>query len=102
RRFRLWVTRHFGSEEPRRPPRERDYLGVPRLPRAADLAEPQVEADSFRPPPLGIPIEEARRLDSLRLDSMLRNNVRDTLQTPPDTLTPDSVARLILPGSGTD
>jgi len=37
RRASHWIARHFGSEERQRAPRERDYLGVPRLPRAAEV-----------------------------------------------------------------
>ncbi|HEX6133643.1 MAG TPA: PBP1A family penicillin-binding protein [Longimicrobiales bacterium] len=100
RQFSRWATRHFGSEDPQEAPPEGDYLGVPRLPRAAELAEPQVEADSFKPP-LGIPIEEARRradsaraermrLDTLRLDTLRPDTgppARDTVpRPPPDTL----------------
>ncbi|HEX6307347.1 MAG TPA: PBP1A family penicillin-binding protein [Longimicrobiales bacterium] len=94
RQFSRWVTRHFGSEKPQEAPPEGDYLGVPRLPRAAELAEPQVEADSFKPP-LGIPIEEARRrADSLRAERLRTDTLRlDSLR--PDTVPParDTVPR---------
>jgi membrane peptidoglycan carboxypeptidase len=99
RGFSRWVTRHFGSEEPQRAPREGDYLGVPRLPRAAELAEPQVQADSFTRP-LGVPIPEeplpdtvgdTLQADSLRLDTLPLDTgiVRDSLRLPiPDSLPP--------------
>jgi penicillin-binding protein 1A len=89
RGFEGWVTRHFGSEEPQRTPQEGDYLGVPRLPRAVDLLEREVEPDSFRPPPLGTPIAPAG--DTLRADSLLSDTLRarDSLALPrlrlPDT-----------------
>lgn len=97
--FGRWVTRHFGSEEPQRPPADRDYLGTPRLPRAADTAAPQVDADSFTPP-LGVPIIEAPdslapdsvpvpRLDSLFVPDSVR---QDTIPVRIDTTrSPDSV-----------
>jgi penicillin-binding protein 1A len=99
RGFSRWVTRHFGSEDPQRAPREGDYLGVPRLPRASEIAEPQVEADSFTRP-LGVPITDEPlpdtvadtlptdtvRADTIRFDTLIR---RDTLRLPiPDTLVP--------------
>jgi hypothetical protein len=80
RGFSRWVTRHFGSEEPQRSPPEGDYLGVPRLPRAAELREPRVEPDSFVPP-LGTPIIE--RVDSAAADSLL-----DATRPRPDTMIP--------------
>ncbi|HSJ31734.1 MAG TPA: PBP1A family penicillin-binding protein [Longimicrobiales bacterium] len=88
RGFSRWVTRHFGTEEPQRAPREGDYLGVPRLPRAAELSEPQVEPDTFKRP-LGVPIPEEPLADtvgdSIPPDSMglLRDTIRlDTLVLP--------------------
>src|SRR5690606_11065108 len=69
RGFSRWVTRHFGSEEPQRAPREGDYLGVPRLPRAAELSEPQVEPDTFRVP-LGVPIIESPDTQAVPVDTI--------------------------------
>ncbi|MGH7464543.1 MAG: transglycosylase domain-containing protein, partial [Longimicrobiales bacterium] len=99
RHFTRWVTRHFGSEEPQRTPREGDYLGVPRLPRAAELAEPRVEPDSFVPPlgiPIGPPLPDTAtdtvdidtiRIDTIRIDTMLP----DTLPLPNPVPLPDTV-----------
>ncbi|MBR9991281.1 MAG: PBP1A family penicillin-binding protein [Gemmatimonadetes bacterium] len=99
RGFSRWVTRHFGSEQPQRAPREGDYLGVPRLPRASDVNAEPVDPDSVRQP-LGVPIEDAPlpdtvgdtvRVDTLptepiRLDTLLR---QDTLRPPvTDTVVP--------------
>jgi penicillin-binding protein 1A len=98
RGFGRWVTRHFGSEKPQRPPAERDYLGTPRLPRAAETPAPQVDADSFAPP-LGVPIIEVPvdstapdsvpvpRLDSLLVPDSLR---RDTIPVP-DSVRVDTI-----------
>ena len=114
--MRRWQCRCFGTEEPQRPPREGDYLGVPRLPRAAELSEPQVEPDTFKRP-LGVPIPveplpdtvgdsipaDSMGLlrDTIRLDTLvrpvrdsIRPPVRDTLPPPgrplPDSVMPDS------------
>jgi penicillin-binding protein 1A len=57
RRLGRWVTRHFGTEEPQPTPRDGDYLGAPRLPRAVELVEPEVDPQEFRPRvPIGEPV----------------------------------------------
>jgi penicillin-binding protein 1A len=57
--LRRWVTRHFGTEEPQQAPRDGEYLGAPRLPRAVEVVEPEVDVETFTPPPvpLGVPVE---------------------------------------------
>ena len=87
RGFSRWVTRHFGSEEPQRAPREGDYLGVPRLPRAAELAEPRVQPDTFRVP-LGVPIVEPTDTQGLPADSTATDPVR--VDSPGPVIIPDS------------
>jgi penicillin-binding protein 1A len=58
RRAGRWVTRHFGSEEPQPTPRDRDYLGVPRLPRAVEVEAPEDDprVQEVRRVPLGVPV----------------------------------------------
>jgi penicillin-binding protein 1A len=95
-----WITRHFGSEQPQRTPKEGDYLGVPRLPRADD---PRTQSDSTAP--LGVPVDTATPrdtvdlLDTLRVPDTLALPRRDTLPiirlpVPPDTQPqPDTLPR---------
>jgi 1A family penicillin-binding protein len=58
RRAGRWVTRHFGSEEPQPTPRDRDYLGAPRLPRAVEVEAPDEDPriQELRRVPLGVPV----------------------------------------------
>ncbi|HEX2165745.1 MAG TPA: PBP1A family penicillin-binding protein [Longimicrobiales bacterium] len=90
RGFSRWVTRHFGSEEPQRAPREGDYLGVPRLPRAAELAEPQVEPDTFAEP-LGVPIVEVPDSPGVPLDTMAPDTIVLDTMVPRPIIIPDTV-----------
>jgi hypothetical protein len=89
RRFSRWLTRHFGTEEPQPTPREGDYLGVPRLPRAVDIEIEQPRIDSLPPVPLGVPVPiplPDTGTDTLRLDTL---PPPDTLVRPrPDTVRP--------------
>jgi penicillin-binding protein 1A len=66
RQFSRWATRHFGTEEPQPTPRDGDYLGVPRLPRAGETDE-AVDPRDFEPVPLGTPVdpETLEPLDTL-------------------------------------
>ncbi|HSJ06440.1 MAG TPA: PBP1A family penicillin-binding protein [Longimicrobiales bacterium] len=56
RQFTRWATRHFGTEEPQPTPRDGDYLGVPRLPRAVETDE-EVDPRAFEPVPIGTPVD---------------------------------------------
>jgi penicillin-binding protein 1A len=58
RRAGRWVTRHFGSEQPQPTPRDGDYLGVPRLPRAVEVEAPDEDSviRELRRVPLGVPV----------------------------------------------
>jgi penicillin-binding protein 1A len=103
--FGRWVTRHFGSEEPQPTPREGDYLGAPRLPRAVEIVEPQVDPREFRTPPvpLGIPVPadtllpdtvagDTARRDRIRPDTVRRDTIRrDTIRR--DTIRRDTIRR---------
>jgi hypothetical protein len=88
RRLTHWVTRHFGTEEPQPAPRERDYLGAPRLPRAVEA----IEDPRVAPVPLGVPVPiiiPDTAVDTLRIDSIRRDTMRfrpDTARVRPDTL----------------
>jgi penicillin-binding protein 1A len=100
RRTGRWVTRHFGTEQPQPTPRDRDYLGVPRLPRAVEVEEPgdDPRVQELRRVPLGVPVLPGDTLiptvpppdtvlpDTLRRDT-LRRAPADTLRPPvrPDT-----------------
>jgi penicillin-binding protein 1A len=66
RQFSRWATRHFGTEEPQPTPRDGDYLGVPRLPRAVET-DGAVDPRAFEPVPLGTPVdpETLEPLDTL-------------------------------------
>jgi len=103
------LARHIGSEKARPiPPRtEERYIGTPRLPRAVEVSDPIVPADSFRPmtPPIVIPALDSITLpdslpgDTLRVisDSIpLRERplpvVSDTVTLPPDTAVIDTIA----------
>lgn len=88
------LARHIGSEEAQPiPPRgEERYIGTRRLPRAVEVADPVVPADSFRPeiqivvPPLdSIVLPDSLPRDSLRVitDSI---PLPAAAPAPPDTL----------------
>jgi penicillin-binding protein 1A len=87
RRAGRWVTRHFGTEQPQPTPRDRDYLGVPRLPRASEAGEPgdDPRAQELRRVPLGVPVLPA---DTLPRDTLPRDTLpRDTVpRVPGDTI----------------
>ena len=71
-RASAWLARHVGTEDPREPEPDQRYLGVPRLPRALDIPEVEIEE------PLGIPVPE---LDSMRFD----------IDVPPESLPGDTI-----------
>ncbi|CAN5635659.1 hypothetical protein BH23GEM9_BH23GEM9_06110 [soil metagenome] len=92
RRAGVWITRHFGSEQPQPVPRDGDFLGTPRLPRVDEVADPQVDFEEFElpPVPIGIPVLP----DTLRVDTMpVRPDTvrRDTLPVRPDTMRRDTL-----------
>jgi hypothetical protein len=89
-----WLASHVGTEEPREPRTDDRFLGVPRLPRAIEV--PDVEVDSMIvAPPLDTAILVIPPLpDTLDPDTLglgLDTLALDTL--PPDTLRPDTVPR---------
>jgi penicillin-binding protein 1A len=103
-----WVTRHFGTERPQPTPRDGDYLGVPRLPRAEEVTDPEQDprVRELRRVPLGVPYvpDTARpaRRDTVGPGRPPRPAPGDTvlLLTPADTalilrpaVIPDSVPR---------
>jgi penicillin-binding protein 1A len=51
-RVTTWLASHVGTEEPGEPESDEDYLGVPRLPRATDI--PEIDIDE----PIGVPVPE--------------------------------------------
>jgi len=53
RRLSRWVIEHVGTEEPQPMPREGEYLGVPRLPSAAEASD---SVRRRRREPLGVPV----------------------------------------------
>lgn len=99
------LARHIGSEDERPiPPREEErYIGTPRLPRAVEVADPVVPADSFRPQlRIVIPaLDSLRRPDSLPGDTLraitdslllpVPSPAPDTARLRIDTLSPDTV-----------
>jgi penicillin-binding protein 1A len=107
RRTGRWLTRHFGSEQPQPAPGDGEFLGAPRLPRAVEVVEPEVDPVEFEPRrvPLGIPVPDSLlvRPDTARPDTVRPDTVRpvrpDTLGRPvrPDTLVrpvrPDTAGR---------
>jgi penicillin-binding protein 1A len=82
RRFGRWVTRHFGTEEPQPTPRDGDYLGVPRLPRADEDPDDE-RLRELRQVPLGVPYVP----DTVGVPDTLVPSPGDTilLLTPADT-----------------
>jgi penicillin-binding protein 1A len=117
RRVSRWVTQHVGTEEPQPTPREGEYLGVPRLPTAAEVIDsvPTPRQRPKRREPLGVPVpypgapdttkRDTLRRDTLRLDTLRirRDTVRrDTVRPRPDTLTElSSAGPAAAPTSGT-
>jgi penicillin-binding protein 1A len=97
RRFGHWVTRHVGSEAPQPTPREGDYLGAPRLPRAVEIVEPQVNPRDFEIPPLplGVPVLPDT---GVLADTLGRDPRPDTAR--PDTVRPDTVRPDTVPTAG--
>ncbi len=108
-RARHVLARHIGSEKARPiPPRaEERYIGTPRLPRAVEVADPIVPADSFRPiaPRIVIPALDSIMLpdslpgdtlrvitDSIRLRAEPLPALPDSLALPSDTAMVDTVA----------
>ncbi|HEU5209797.1 MAG TPA: PBP1A family penicillin-binding protein [Longimicrobiales bacterium] len=93
------LARHIGSEDERPiPPRtEERYIGTPRLPRAVEVADPIVPADSFRPRVrIFIPaLDSIQRPDSLPRDTLrvITDSILLPPAAPPDTAAPsvDSV-----------
>jgi penicillin-binding protein 1A len=79
RRAGRWVTRHFGTEQPQPAPRDQEYLGVPRLPRATEAEE----TGPARRVPLGVPVLPS---DTLRSPVPSPDTVRPV--PPPDTVRP--------------
>ena len=81
------------------PQGEERYLGAPRLPRAVEIPDPVVPADSFRPQVrIYIPaLDSIAPADSLPGDTLLliTDSVQQPDSVPPepvDTLPPDTVA----------
>ncbi|MGQ0814871.1 MAG: transglycosylase domain-containing protein [Gemmatimonadota bacterium] len=77
-----WIASHFGEEEERREPEREPYLGVPRLPAAAEMPLPLVDTTIVLP----------EGFDSLMTDTLLI--MPDTMPTDtiyPDTLPPDTI-----------
>jgi membrane peptidoglycan carboxypeptidase len=87
RRLSRWVIEHVGTEEPQPTPREGEYLGVPRLPTAAEAS------DSVPPParpkrePLGVPVPEPGAQDTPKRDTL----PVDTTRVRPDTIRRDTI-----------
>jgi penicillin-binding protein 1A len=88
-----WLASHVGTEEPRRPQADERYLGVPRLPRAVEV--PDLELDSiviapFDPMLIEVPMPDDSLLaDAVAADTMMLDTVADTLGAPP----PDTIQR---------
>jgi penicillin-binding protein 1A len=96
-----WLARHVGTEEPRAPEPDERYLGVPRLPRAIDVPEIEIEE------PLGVPVPELDTMqveipplpDTLPAEGDTVVAPVDTVASPdsavvpPDTLRPDTLRR---------
>jgi hypothetical protein len=94
-----WVASHVGTEEPRQPQPDERYLGVPRLPRAVEI--PEIEVDSFvvapfDPSVIEVPLPpDTMLLDSMTVDTIMLDTVTDSVTVPDSVgvLPPDTVQR---------
>ena len=88
-----WISEHVGREDDRDDRGDR-YLGVPKLPEAAEIREPML--DSIRVEEidtiLGEPfVPESLSVDTLSVDTLQMDTIRlDTL--PPDTMRTDTLS----------
>ena len=81
-----WLASHVGTEEPRAPKSDERFLGVPRLPRAIEA--PELDLDSIVVAPLDTMVTEVPVLpDSVAPDSV----GGDTVVSPPDSVGGDTV-----------
>ena len=79
-----WLASHVGTEERRRPQPEERYLGAPRLPRAIEA--PELELDSIVVAPLDtMVIEVPLPGDTVLVDTVAVDSVADTVVVAPDT-----------------
>ena len=87
RGFGRWVIEHVGTEEPQPTPPEGEYLGVPRLPSAAEGLDSARRRR--RREPLGVPVPSPNPAPAVPRDPAQPDTVRrDTLSPRPDPLQP--------------
>jgi len=91
-RFGHWMSSHFGREREEVRPRHEPYLGVPRLPEATEIPEPEIMIDTTMPE-IDTTDFVLPRIDpeTLLIDTLTEDTLASDTLLLPDTIQSDTL-----------